>query len=195
MKRRLGELDMSTIELSRQSGLSRKGVYNVLDGEVDATIDTLRRLSRPLRVHSSVLIGKLYSDYVRPIHKRGRPEKYKYFDSGYVADVNYPDNSQVATNQEFEKIWEIQNTGKEAWKDIFLVNTNDPTMPGYLKPEYTSISLPIVEPGQTIQITIKFKAPNLAGTVISRWKMFDSDGVMVFPDKEGIWCQVEVVDV
>lgn len=191
----LAKRKLPVTELVRQSGVARSTIYKILDCEITASIDILRRLSIPLQVHNSDLIGKLHSDYTRPVPPK-KSEKYKYYDSAFVCDINYEDNSLVSTYQEFTKIWEIQNVGKETWGNFYLKNVDDPNMPGYLKPEFTQYPLPNkIESGQTIQIKIKFKAPSLPCTVISRWKIFDSEGKIVFPEKSGIWCQVVVVDV
>jgi hypothetical protein len=53
----------------------------------------------------------------------------------------------------------------------------------------------MVKPRETAQLTITFSAPWFTSTFISRWKLFDHDGLMVFPDKIGLWCQVVVEDL
>lgn len=63
----------------------------------------------------------------------------------------------------------------------------------YLKPERIKYQIPKVLPSETIQIKIKFNAPPYSDSVISRWKIIDPGGNFVFPDKYGIWCQVEAV--
>ncbi len=81
------------------------------------------------------------------------------------------------------------------WAGFRLVNTDDATMPGYLNPSERDIHLPVVKPRETVQLRVMFTAPWFAGTFISRWKLFDRDGMMVFPDKIGLWCQVVVEDL
>lgn len=195
INRRIGEIDITISELSKRSVVPRSEIYKILNCECTPSVDTLKRLSIGLGVHNSTLISKLHKDYIRPRSGVTIIEKYRHYNSGWVRDATYPDNSIVSTNQKFEKIWEIQNVGKEIWDRFCFINVDNPSLPNYLKPERIKYRLPKVLPGETIQIKIKFKAPPYAGSVISRWKIIDSDGHFVFPDKCGIWCQVEVVDM
>jgi transcriptional regulator with XRE-family HTH domain len=181
--------------LADRSGVSHSYLYKIKNGYAYPSIEVLRDLARTLGVHNADLLGRMYSDYVRPLPAVGRPEKYKSFDSAFVRDVTYPDNSVVAWNQWFEKIWEIQNVGKHPWVGFYLVNIDDPGMPGFMWPVPPVIDIRRVEPGDTVPIGVRLRAPGYAGSFISRWKMIDADGEMVFPDKDGIWCQIVVEDL
>lgn len=187
---------VSQAELERRSRRSHSTIGKLLHGEIaQPSTDLLFDVARALGVHSSDLFGRLHSDYRRPIPGCGRPTKYKDYDSAFVADVTYPDNSVVAWNQVFEKVWKIQNVGKHPWVDFRLVNMDDPAMPGYMNPSEREIDLGRVEPGEVKTIRVFLKAPGFAGSFISWWKMVDSDGELVFPDKDGIWCQILVEDL
>jgi hypothetical protein len=112
----------------------------------------------------------------------------------------------VSVNQIFEKIWEIQNTGKVEWKERFLqcmdedivsVN-NDERTPVYslmLFPLEMKIPIPTTKPGKTVQIAVTFRAPAFPCTTISYWKMVDHNGDICFPGLEGIWCLVKVMSL
>lgn len=193
--RLMGQRGMTLKQLAERSHVSRSHIYKISRGEANPSIDVLRDLARALGVHNSDLLGRMYSDYVRPLPGVGRPEKYKAFDSAFVRDVTFPDNSSVAWNQWFEKTWEIQNVGKQAWEGFSLVNTDDPKMPGFMWPVPPVVALPRVEPGGMCRATVMLRAPGFAGSFISRWKMIDSEGDLVFPDKDGIWCQIVVEDL
>lgn len=183
-------------DLVRISKRPRSTIEKLLRCEIaNPSIDLLRDIARALHVHYSDLVGHMYSDYRRPIRAYGRTAKYDKYDSAFIADVTYPDNSAVASNQEFEKVWEIQNTGGFPWVGFRLVNTDDPAMPVYMQPSEREIALGRVESGETTQIRVYLKAPGFAGSFISRWKLVDADGELVFPDKDGIWCQIVVEDI
>jgi transcriptional regulator with XRE-family HTH domain len=182
-------------ELSRRSGVSRAHIDRIVKCSVDPSLDTLRDLARSLGVHNSHLIGRMYSDYRRPLNRSEANPKYVGYDSAFIADVTYPDNSIVATNQVFEKVWEIQNVGDRAWDGFIVRSVDDPNVPARLKPLDPPVELGHVEPGETVRIAVRLKAPGLAGTVVSRWKMFDEDGELVFPEKDGIYCVVVVEDL
>ncbi len=191
---RIGEADITISELARQSGVARSEIYKILKCQTTPSIDILRRLSIPLKVHNSALIGKLHSGYIRPLPRNNRTLAYMLHDVALVRDVTYPDNSIILVNQEFEKIWELQNVGKKPFEGFTLACVDDPNMPARLTPANDSYEVAFIEPMRTIELAISFTAPSFAGTVISRWKMFDGRGQIVFPEKEGIWCQVQVVD-
>jgi transcriptional regulator with XRE-family HTH domain len=177
------------------SGVSRSYLNKIRRGEADPSLDVLRRLARCLRVHNSDLIKAMYDDYVRPLNLTGRAEKYRAYDSAFIADVTIPENTVVSVKQVFEKVWDIQNTGAEPWIDFRLVDIDDTTAGHYLEPSEFALTLRSVPPGETIRISVYFKAPNAAGTYISRWKLLDKDDEYVFPDKLPLTCRVVVEDL
>lgn len=112
-------------------------------------------------------------------------------DIGFIGDITYPDNAIVKTGQCFDKIWEIQNTGKRIWKGRRLVCIDDrvsvslePEKPGRpygLLAEKRSIDIPRTLPDEIRRISIRFTAPAYPCTVVSHWKMVDASGNACFP--------------
>ena len=120
----------------------------------------------------------------------------KYLNDGSsLIDETYPDNSEVAINQEFTKTWVLQNTGDVVWENRYLVNIDEETKDdlGYLKPKLKKIPIPKVNVGETVEISVDLTAPKIEGTMRSTWKMFDDKGDFTFPNAQGIYCQVRVI--
>ncbi|RJP54479.1 MAG: hypothetical protein C4583_02400 [Anaerolineaceae bacterium] len=89
--------------------------------------------------------------------------------SAFITDVTVPDGTVMAPGQNFDKTWRIQNSGTCAWtatyKAAFTGSGN-----GALGGVTTPIGK-IVNPGDTIDITVEFVAPATAGDYVSWWKL------------------------
>ncbi len=87
-------------------------------------------------------------------------------------DITIPDGSIIKPGASFDKTWSVMNNGTTTW------NTNYQLM--YLQgPQATvmSVNLPKnVEPGQTIQITIRFTAPATLGSYTGWWTLVNANG-------------------
>ena len=115
---------------------------------------------------------------------------FVFDDSIFVSDVTFPDGSSVKVNEKFEKIWEIKNNGLIVFENRFLKEEN----PGCgLKPECSLVPLPRTLPGENLQISVVFTAPQYPGTYESYWKMVDASGRQCFPWKKGVRCCVKVI--
>lgn len=90
-------------------------------------------------------------------------------DAEFVADVTIPDNTEIAHETTFDKVWTVRNTGTCTWTNKYSIRFDDGDEE--LVPQ--TIIPPTVEvpPGSDVDITITFKAPYLAGSYTSWWKM------------------------
>jgi hypothetical protein len=92
----------------------------------------------------------------------------------YVADVNVPDNTNMAPGQDFLKTWRVKNTGSCPWGDgyelVYADYAND--MDGQPQP-----LTEVVQPGQEIEISVQFTAPSEIGEYLSAWQMQNPAGV------------------
>jgi hypothetical protein len=50
------------------------------------------------------------------------------YSSHFVADITYPDGTEVAAGQYIKKTWRIQNTGSADWKNLFLCKSVPPAI-------------------------------------------------------------------
>jgi len=104
-------------------------------------------------------------------------------------DVNYPDNTVVTPGEEFTKTWLIKNTGSCAWGEGYvLVYSYGEKMNGAFVP-FTSV----IAPGEETEVSVTFKAPDLAGTYFSFWTMQNPAGVTFLGnDDKALYVQIIV---
>lgn len=197
-------MKLSKSALAKHAGLSRQGLYKIINGDVEQTyLSTLVKLARPLGVHPIVLIQKLFDRWAfSSLETEGAMRRNDA--TAFVGDLTYPDNSMVLVGQRFTKVWRSQNVGKKVWEGCALKcidnpwiepqHTERPVQRG-LMPERTVVEIPTTAPGETVDIEVVFTAPSFPCSVISYWKMVDSAGNLCFPDREGLTCMVQVVDL
>jgi hypothetical protein len=84
-----------------------------------------------------------------------------------VRDITIPDGQYLPTNQNFVKVWRIQNTGSCTWDNSV---TFGPT--GNQNPfDASRIHLPKrVRPGNTIDLAVDLQTPNSEGKYTGYWK-------------------------
>jgi hypothetical protein len=88
-------------------------------------------------------------------------------------DVNIPDNTPMTPGQDFTKTWKIKNTGSCPWGEGYsMIYSYGDKMSGQAQPLSGVIS-----PGEEVDVSVNFTAPNLAGTYFSFWTMANTKGV------------------
>nr|WP_305888660.1 NBR1-Ig-like domain-containing protein [Methylomonas sp. SURF-2] len=133
--------------------------------------------------------------------------KYQFDASGFVAET-VPDHTTVTTDQIFCKTWEIQNIGHVTWQNRklrcvdqsaespnILAGIVPPDSERRLRPLQTCIEIPETLPGDSVLLSVQFKAPSYPCSIISYWKMTDERGDICFPETEGLSCLVRVVSI
>ncbi len=208
VKQRANTLGLTMSELARQTGISRQGLYGLLDGTTEqAKISTLIALAKALQVHPMVLFRELLHQLDFPKFS-ATSAKYRFDASGFVQDVTIPDNTTVLTDQVFTKVWEIQNIGHVNWlgrklvcmdrkADISLVPDLivAPKARRGLVPTQRVIDIPETLPGESVILSVEFTAPSYPCSLISYWKMTDEHEDICFPEMEGLSCMVRVVSL
>ncbi len=91
----------------------------------------------------------------------------------FVADVNVPDGTNMAPGQDFLKTWRVKNTGSCTWgADYKLVYAGyADKMSGVWQP-----LTQVVQPGQEVELSVQFKAPDKVGEYLSAWQMANPAG-------------------
>lgn len=93
----------------------------------------------------------------------------------FVNDVNYPDNTEVATGTAFTKTWRIKNTGSCTWTaDYVLLFDSGDQMNAPTSASFTSNS---IAPGETVDISVALVAPTTPGTYQGQFKLRSPDNV------------------
>jgi hypothetical protein len=104
----------------------------------------------------------------------------------FVADVTVPDGTNMAPGQDFLKTWRVKNTGSCPWGEGYeLIYADYANKMGGQPQPLTQV----VQPGQEVEISVQFTAPNEIGEYLSAWQMANPRGV-TFP--EAIYVKVLV---
>jgi len=94
----------------------------------------------------------------------------------YIADLTYPDNSEIVAGAPFIKTWQVKNTGPCIWDQDYRlifgwggVGTNWNTAP---PSHFTAIVLP----GETLEISVTLTAPTAAGNYGATFRLQNDKG-------------------
>lgn len=96
----------------------------------------------------------------------------------FVADVTVPDDTSMSPGQDFLKTWRVKNSGSCPWGSGYKL-----VYAGYadkMNGEFQPLS-GVVQPGQEVEISVQFKAPDAADQYLSAWQMSNPAGV-TFPE-------------
>ena len=92
----------------------------------------------------------------------------------FVADVNVPDDTNMAPGQDFRKTWRVKNTGSCPWGEgyelVYAEYENE--MSGQPQP-----LTEVVQPGQEVELSVDFIAPDQIGNYLSAWQLQNPAGV------------------
>ncbi len=113
----------------------------------------------------------------------------------FVRDVTIPDGTKLDPGESFTKTWRLKNIGSCAWTErAALQYYAGDIMNG---PAQQRINR-VVNPGETIDLSVKLTAPDEPGTYTGYWRMRSANGVVFGIGTEAqksFWVQVEVVGV
>jgi len=111
----------------------------------------------------------------------------------FVKDVTIPDNTVMAPGDLFVKTWRLRNVGSCTWtKDYDLVFAGGDAM----NASGSSALSHNVAPGEEVDVSMTFTAPDRAGTYRSNWKLRNAAGQVFGLGDDGakpFWVQVQVV--
>ncbi|HSL27922.1 MAG TPA: NBR1-Ig-like domain-containing protein [Anaerolineales bacterium] len=92
----------------------------------------------------------------------------------FVADVNVPDDTDMSPGQDFLKTWRVRNAGSCPWGQgyelVYAGYANE--MSGQPQP-----LTQVVQPGQEVEVSVQFTAPEAIGEYLSAWQMSNPAGV------------------
>jgi len=90
-----------------------------------------------------------------------------------TVDVNVPDDTVMTPGQEFIKTWKIKNIGTCTWGEGYeLIFSYGDEMEGVPQPLGAAIG-----PGQEVDVSVQFTAPDLAGSYTSLWTLQNPTGI------------------
>lgn len=96
----------------------------------------------------------------------------------FVADVTVPDDTTMSPGQDFVKTWRVKNAGSCPWGNGYELVYADyaDDMSGQAQP-----LTQVVQPGQEVEVSVQFTAPDEIGEYLSAWQMSNPAGV-TFPE-------------
>ena len=95
-----------------------------------------------------------------------------------TVDVNVPDNTIMSPGQDFIKTWRVKNTGACPWGAGYAL-----VYAGYsdnMSGQFIAMT-EVIQPGQEVEVSVQFKAPDKAGEYLRAWTMQNPQGVS-FPE-------------
>jgi hypothetical protein len=93
-------------------------------------------------------------------------------------DVTIPDYTVLSPNQVFNKIWRIRNVGSCSWNSSYLLIFDHGDGMGVSSGYTQQLTAGVVNPGQTVDLSVNLKAPASAGTYKGYWRLRDPGGVI-----------------
>jgi hypothetical protein len=99
------------------------------------------------------------------------------------------DGAFIAVGGTFEQAWVLENSGFCVWENRSLHELASEN----LEPVEPAVPIARTEPGQTVEVTVRFKAPDEPLSCRSVWQMLAADGRLAFPWAPGLRCQVLTV--
>lgn len=109
----------------------------------------------------------------------------------FVKDVSIPDGSVIAPGTPFVKTWRLKNNGTCTWTSQYGIVFVDGSTLGSTSPVNFTTA---VEPGETVDISVRFTAPTRDGDYISQWMLTDGTedfGVGARGDRR-FWVKISV---
>ncbi len=94
-------------------------------------------------------------------------------DAIFVDDVTVPDGTQMTPGQDFVKTWKIRNTGSCTWGTGYsAIFAYGEKMSGVAEPMTGAVA-----PGEEVEISVRFKAPDTTGEYSTYWRMANARSV------------------
>lgn len=94
--------------------------------------------------------------------------------SAATVDVNIPDNTVMTPGQDFIKTWKVKNNGSCPWGAGYVLS-----YAGYanqMSGQFIALT-EVVQPGQEVEVSVQFSAPDAAGEYLSAWQMKNPSSV------------------
>lgn len=114
--------------------------------------------------------------------------------AGFIADITIEDRTTLSDGQPFTKVWRLENAGTCAWTTDYQVVFSS----GSQMSAPAASTLPhLVQPGETVDISLDMVAPETSGNFTGYWLLVD-DGGQVFGIGEDadapFWVRVQVLE-
>lgn len=92
--------------------------------------------------------------------------------AAFAADVTIPDDTVMEPGKSFRKTWKVRNSGSKAWGANYKLGF----VGGARMAAVDTVDLPPAAPGQTVEVSIDMRAPEIPGTHWADWRPQDELG-------------------
>ena len=112
----------------------------------------------------------------------------------FVKDVTIPDEMDIAPGEQFTKTWRLQNAGSCSWRIGYLLYFESGNILG--GPSSLDLTSEIIEPGETLDVSVDLVAPEETGTYEGFWKLRNvkGEGFGVGEYSKAFWVKINVVE-
>ncbi len=111
--------------------------------------------------------------------------------AAFVGDVTYPDDTAVPAGTSFEKKWKLMNAGTCTWTSGYkVIFVSGDAMGGAGS---TVLTNGVVNPGNSVDISVNLKAPSDPGTYRGNYKLQAPDGTTFGIDAAGNVFYVRII--
>ena len=111
--------------------------------------------------------------------------------AAFVKDVSYPDGTEVLIGQSFTKTWRFKNIGSCAWNSGYqLVFDHGEQMGG---PANQSLTSGLVNPSQTVDVSVNLIAPSSTGSHRGYWMLRDASNVLFGLNTGAFWVEINSI--
>jgi hypothetical protein len=98
--------------------------------------------------------------------------------AAFIADVTVPDGTSFQPNQQFNKIWRVQNVGSCTWNPKYQLAS----VGGERMTNLTQVAVPSnIAPGHTADLLVAMTAPAAGGVHAGQWQLRDEFGTAFGP--------------
>jgi len=110
----------------------------------------------------------------------------------FIKDVTVDDDTVFMPGTEFTKTWRLKNIGACTWtKDYDLVFVSGDGMNAYATIPFPDTAVP----GETIDLSVKLKAPEVSGNYKGYWRLRNANGIVFGYGANGqssFWVEIRV---
>jgi hypothetical protein len=194
----LCEFDLAVLVVESVEPALRAAVTRVLTDDVPYVVlvrrDVWSAASTPMRK----LLDEVQRDPRRKLIRFWRDredlertlrEEVFTLDDEALVSQSLRDGAFVDVGSTFEQTWTIENTGFCVWEHRVLRELASENV----VPEQSVVPIPRTEPGELVNVTVRFEPPPEPLSCRSVWQMVAADGRLVFPWAPGLRCQVLAV--
>jgi hypothetical protein len=159
----------------------------VLTSAVETVNAKLTQMSTPLTSTATIdqfhqatatkSIGAISTSTILPTDSpASTPTKIPCNWAKFIADMTYPDNSEVIASTSFTKTWRIQNIGSCEWTSDYEIIFDGGDRLGAA--DTTQLSSEIVKPGDIVEISVVLTSSNVPGTYQSYFLLRSPSGLV-----------------